>query len=173
MAGFVRRLVLVVAIGGGMALALPANGAIAGATPGPEFSAFAVSDGAVAAGPNVEYWGAQWAQDNVLLNGSDAPHSFKGFADTVVPAVGCTGSFTTRPGNSSVPPSPAVLPANDVFVLVVNSVTKSGPVISGTYVDILEVVTDPGYGPDPGHPGTGVVLGSVCGTGGGGGGSPS
>lgn len=174
MAGFVKRLVLVAAVCGGMTVALPVDGAIAGATAGPEFSAFAVSDGAVAAGPNVEYWGAQWAQDNVLLNGSDAPNSFKGFADTVVPAVGCTGSFTTRPGNSSVPPSPNLLSPGAVYVLVVNSVTKTGPVISGTYVNILEVSPDPGYGPDPGHAGTGVVVKSVCGTsGGGGGGLPS
>jgi hypothetical protein len=168
MASLVTRLMLVATVFGGIAVAAPAGVALAGGSPAdPQVSAFVIGDGSLAAGPTVEYWGAQWAKDNMFLNGSDAPNSFKGFADTTtVAATGCTGSFTTVPGNSSEPPStvPAI-----VYVLVANSVTKAGPVISGTYVDIVAVATDPGYGPDPGHPGTGLVLGSICG----GGGSPS
>ena len=55
-----------------------------------------------------------------------------------------------------------------IQVLVVNSVSKSGDVISGTYNDIDVVNTNPGYGPDPGHAGTGTVM-TDCNSGNGGG----
>ena len=92
-----------------------------------------------------------------------APPSFKGFADNIT-AGGC-GPFTTRPGNSSVPPA-GPLPST-MLTLVTDGVTKSGPVISGTVVGIAVVATDDGYAPNPGHAGTGTVLSySPCTTGG-------
>ncbi len=124
-------------------------------------SGFAIGDVYGGSGASVTFWGAQWASDNYVSGGS-APNSFKGYADVVTPTSACTGTFSTAPGNSSAPP-PAVGATTEV--LVVNSVTKNGPVISGTYVDIVTVTTNGGYGPDPGHPGTGTVVGSVCGGG--------
>jgi hypothetical protein len=131
-------------------------------------SAFVIGDGSAVSGLPVQFWGAQWSQNN-LLSGGSAPDSFKGYADVVVsdPNSDCSGTFTTWPGNSSEPPATISSP---IDVLVVTSVTKSGPVISGTYVDILEVVPNPGYEADPGHAGIGVVIGSACDANGGGGG---
>ena len=102
----------------------------------------------------VQFWGAQWAQNN-SLSGGPAPDSFKGFAQTVTPS-GPGGTFVTRTGNSSQPP-PTV--GSIICVLVADHITQSGSVISGHYTNIVAVQTDPGYGPDPGHPGTGHVIG--------------
>jgi hypothetical protein len=110
-----------------------------------------------ATGP-VTFWGAQWAGVNVLSGGS-APASFKGFEDTP-PAPGCGISWSTDPGNSTPPPAGA-LPTY-LAVVVADHVTKSGPVITGDTVHVVVVKTDPGYRPDPGHPGTGTVVATVC-----------
>jgi hypothetical protein len=108
---------------------------------------------------SVTYWGAQWAKVN-HLSGGDAPSSFKGFAASSTPAVpACGGTWTTGPGNSADPPDS--LPTY-VGVIVANSISKSGPTISGNEVRIIVVRTDPGYAPDPGHAGTGTVVGVVC-----------
>jgi hypothetical protein len=47
-------------------------------------------------------------------------------------------------------------------VLVTPSVTKSGPAISGSVTKIVVVSTNSGYGPDPGTPGTGTVVATLC-----------
>jgi hypothetical protein len=47
-------------------------------------------------------------------------------------------------------------------VIVSSHITKSGPVISGNIVHIVLVRTNPGYGPNPGHLGTGTIIGQVC-----------
>ena len=58
-----------------------------------------------------------------------------------------------------------------ITVLVTNSVTKSGPVITGTIKEFALVATNSGYDSNPGHPGTGTVIGLIpCGNSGGGGG---
>ena len=132
--------------------------------PTPYFAAGDVSvASAVSSGTVVEFWGAQWAKDNTV-SGGGAPNAFKGFAVSVTPDFqgACTGTFTTRPGNSSAPPNSL---GSSVQVLVVTNVTKSGPVISGTFTDIATVIPDPGYAGNPGHAGTGTVS-SLC-TGGG------
>ncbi len=52
----------------------------------------------------VEFWGSDWARQNVLSGGS-APNSFKGFASTITanpPA--CGDNWTSTPGNSSDAP---------------------------------------------------------------------
>jgi hypothetical protein len=105
----------------------------------------------------VEFWGAQWAQNNSLSGGA-APDSFKGLAQTVTPSGASQGTFVTRTGNSSQPP-PTV--GSIICVLVADHVTQSGPVISGHFINIVAVLTDPGYGPDPGHAGTGRVIGGA------------
>jgi hypothetical protein len=122
---------------------------------------FVIGDGNVTPGQTVEFWGAQWAKDNVL-SGGGAPNSFKGFADIVQPSAAgsCSGRFVTRPGNSSKPPATA---SGDITVLVATSVTKSGDVISGTYTDMVKVEVQSEYAPDPGHPGIGIIVpGSAC-----------
>jgi hypothetical protein len=47
-------------------------------------------------------------------------------------------------------------------VLVSTTVGKSGPTISGDVLSIVVVQTAGGYAPDPGHPGTGVVVAQFC-----------
>ena len=118
-------------------------------------------DGSAAYGAHVTFWGAQWWKDNEL-SGGVAPPSFKGFADTanVVPPQCTTGSWSTRPGDSSDPfaaPLPDTIP-----VVVASEVTKSGPVISGDSPAVVSVQVDPGYESNPGHPGTGTVTGLIC-----------
>jgi hypothetical protein len=111
-----------------------------------------------ATGP-VTFWGAQWAKVNSLSGGA-APASFKGFADSSTPvAPACGGTWTTGPGNSAGPPS--AIPSF-MAVIVSSATSKAGPVISGNEVHVVVVRTDPGYAPDPGHGGTGTVVGVVC-----------
>jgi hypothetical protein len=50
-------------------------------------------------------------------------------------------------------------------VIVSSSITKSGPIISGDIPMMVTIHTDPGYGPNPGHAGTGTVTAVVCGSG--------
>ena len=40
--------------------------------------------------------------------------------------------------------------------------TKQGSTISGTILHIVVVQVDPGYGPDPGHAGTGTIVATIC-----------
>jgi hypothetical protein len=47
-------------------------------------------------------------------------------------------------------------------VIVSSSVTKSGSSIAGNVVHMVVVKTDPGYGPNPGHAGTGTVVATIC-----------
>jgi hypothetical protein len=46
---------------------------------------------------------------------------------------------------------------------VSSSITKDGDTISGNVVRVVQVATDPGYGPNPGHPGTGRIVATLCG----------
>jgi hypothetical protein len=108
---------------------------------------------------SVEFWGDDWSRVNAL-SGGPAPDSFKGFAasiNTDPPA--CGDTWTTRPGNSSVPP--ATLPAF-MGVVVSSSISMSGSTISGNVPEIIVVKTDAGYAPDPGHHGTGTVVAVYC-----------
>jgi len=145
----------------GCALAASLSAAVAVA-PADTTGVFVIGDVSALTAPTVEFWGAQWSRVNAVSGGS-APASFKGYAVTLDPTGPCTGTFrfTADPGNSSGPPASvgAVIP-----VLAADLVTKSGPVISGHYSGIVDVATDQGYGPDPGHAGTGTVTGSVCGS---------
>lgn len=115
---------------------------------------FVIGDLSAQLGAHVTFWGAQWWKDNALSGGA-APASFKGWADVVDPA--CVNPWTTRPGNSSFPP--ATLGDGVIPVLVASHVEKSGPVISGDAIELAMVAVDTGYGPNPGHPGTGTVVG--------------
>ena len=127
----------------------------------PSRGALVLGDTTVATGPLlVTFWGAQWAKANVV-SGGGVSSSFKGFADSVSsnPPV-CGGIWTSSPGNSSSPV--ASVPAY-MGTLVTSSVAKKGSSISGTNTRIGVVVTAPGYGADPGHPGTGTIIATYCG----------
>jgi hypothetical protein len=144
----------------GLAVATTAVASLAVSGPAladsPGTGAFVIGDQNVAVGAQVDFWGAQWWKDNPLSTGS-APASFKGYADN---AATCGQTWTTRPGNSSDPP--ATLPGT-INVIVSSQIDKSGPVISGDVKEIVQVAVDPGYAGNPGHPGTGTIVGYVCG----------
>jgi len=143
-----RAVALVVATcGAALALAVPAGAA----------ENFVIGDENAAVGTQVTFWGAQWWKLN-SLSGGTAPASFKGFANEV--EGGCGGRYTTDPGNSSDPPEGLLPPF--IEVLVSSTVTKKGKVISGDVTAIVLVATNPGYRPNPGHAGTGTVVGVVC-----------
>lgn len=132
----------------------------------PSSGAFVLGDSTVAASTsstNVPWWGATWSSLNSLSGGS-APSAFKGFADnatlpTSSPVTVCGGTFTTRPGNSSTPPSS--VPAY-MGVLVSSSITQSGSAVSGKYGKIVVVKTAVGYAGNPGHPGGGTIVATFC-----------
>jgi hypothetical protein len=108
---------------------------------------FVVGDLSATVGSHVDFWGAQWWKDNAI-SGGDAPAAFKGYA-AHVNDLDCPTQWTSDPGNS-VPPPPTV--GSDITVLVTSHVTKSGPVISGDIVKLLNVHTDPGYEATPATP---------------------
>jgi len=133
----------------------------------PSRGAFVLGDTTVAlATPmtTVSWWSDTWWTLN-SLSGGLAPDQFKGFAGTVTtlpttsPANVCGTTFTTLPGNS--PPPTSGVPSY-MGVLVASSVTKSGNTINGTWAKIVVVRTDPGYAPNPGHPGIGTIVATFC-----------
>ena len=86
---------------------------------------------------------------------------FAGFEDNVLglPPPKCGNTWSTDPGNSTPPPQ--TVP--DVMGVIVSSqITQSGSVISGDIKQVVIVKNDPGYGPSPGHDGTGTEIAIVC-----------
>jgi hypothetical protein len=121
------------------------------------------ADRSLQVGDTITFWGAQWWKDNSLSGGA-APASFKGFANTLTGDAWCGDNWSTRPGNSSFPPA-SVGPVQDdgtVEMIASSDITKDGPVISGDIAKLVTVRVDSGYAPNPGHPGTGVVVGIIC-----------
>jgi hypothetical protein len=118
---------------------------------------FVIGDKNAGIGDSVTFWGAQWSKLNGLTGGT-APAAFKGYA---VSSTGtCGGTWTTGPGNSPPPPA-APLPAS-MPVIVASHITKTGSTISGDIEQIVTVTTNPGYGANPGHAGTGTVAAQLC-----------
>jgi hypothetical protein len=122
-----------------------------------------------ATGPlaSLTWWSSQWAKIN-LMSGGPAPSSMKGFAgfeDMALPVPLpplnelCGKHWTTDPGNST-PPPPSVPPY--MLVIVSSHITQTGSVIEGDIHQLIIVKNDPGYAPDPGHPGTGNEVILVC-----------
>lgn len=142
-----RRAAVLVTLLGAMLVAASAS---ADSTP---VQVFVIGDGNAAVSSHVTFWGAQWAKDN-SLSGGDAPSSFKGLALST-DALNC--QFATGPGNSV--DGPDALPPGDVLVLVASSINKSGSTIRGTFTGMVIVQPDAGYASDPGHAGTGTVVG--------------
>jgi hypothetical protein len=129
-------------------------------SPTPSFQgSFVIGDGNAVVGNRVTFWGDQWTDRN-SLSGGPAPAGFKGFASAARPNPPiCGGALTSKPGNSSGPPSSVPSFMN---VIVASSITQSGPTISGNIPKIVIIQTDPGYDPNPGHSGTGTVIAVVC-----------
>jgi PKD repeat protein len=124
----------------------------------PGGGSFVAGDGSSGNGAMVTFWGARWAMLNVVSGGT-APASFKGYAkQPTMPTCGAT--WSTDPGNSAPPPA-GPLPAY-MGVISTDSAQKSGEQISGTTPHIVVVQTNPGYAPNPGHAGTGIVVAPVC-----------
>jgi len=93
------------------------------------------------------------------MSGGSGPNAFKGFEDgTALPT--CGGTWLSRAGNSSNPP--ATVP-QFMAVVVSSSIQKKGAVITGNVKKVVIVQTNPGYGPSPGHRGTGQVVATLCG----------
>src|SRR2546428_560123 len=120
---------------------------------------FVVGDQNSAIGAGVTFSGAKWAKLN-NLSGGPAPAAFKGFEDTPSEGVTCGTSWSTDTGNSSDPPA-GPLPTY-IAVIVSSSVSQSGSTISGDTLHMVVVKTDPGYMPDPGHPGTATAVAQIC-----------
>ncbi len=118
---------------------------------------FVVGDKGAATGKPVTFWSAQWSALNPLSGGS-APAAFKGFEDSA-PTPTCGTAWATDPGNSVGPPG--AVPSY-MAVIVSGSISQSGSVISGNDVHMVIVKTNPGYAPNPGHPGTGTIVGVIC-----------
>src|SRR5262249_34135071 len=122
----------------------------------PATGSFVIGDLEAVVGKTVNFWDAQWSKENPLSTGS-APNSFKGFTNTV--PQGCGGSWARNPRHSSNPPDTV---PQSITVIASSSVTQSGSTISGNVAKLVVVQTNPGYGPAPGHVGTGTVVAVVC-----------
>ena len=124
--------------------------------PYPSSGAFIIGDGNAVVGNQVYFWGSQWAKHNSLSGGS-APNELKGFESSIQPqSCSLAGvTWTAQPGDSADPP--ATVPSL-MIVVVTSKATKSGSTMSGDVTHLALVKVDPGYQPDPGHPGTGQVL---------------
>jgi hypothetical protein len=119
---------------------------------------FVIGDGNAAVGTEVTFWGAKWWKLNSLSRGA-APPAFKGWASSFS-APACGLPWTTAPGNSSEPPE-APLP-EFIEVVVSTHISKEGPTIFGDAPKVVLVKTNSGYASNPGHAGTGTVVGVVC-----------
>jgi uncharacterized repeat protein (TIGR01451 family) len=109
-------------------------------------------------GSSVTFWGSRWNRANGF--GQGRVDSFKGFQNGGLAGLTCGDTWTSLPGNSTPPPE--TVPAY-MRVVVSTSISKQGSVITGDVAKIVIVRTDPGYDGNPGHPGTGEVVGVVCG----------
>jgi hypothetical protein len=119
---------------------------------------FVIGDGNDTPGATATFWSDTWNQQNTI-SGGIAPSSFKGFSNLPSGKTTCGGSWSTGGGNS--PPPAGAVPAYTA-VLVTDRVSKNGKTIMGTKPSIVIVQVNPGYSPNPGHPGTAVVLGALC-----------
>ena len=121
---------------------------------------FVIGDQNATVGSAVTFWGAQWSKLN-MLSGGEAPPSFKGFASaTSANPPTCAAKWSTGTGASSGQPA-APLPGY-MAVIVSSKVNKSGPTLSGSTEHVVVVKTDLGYASDPGHPGRGTVVATIC-----------
>ncbi len=107
----------------------------------------------------VTFWGAKWWKDNQISTG-EAPAAFKGF----VRRRRLDGLHVHDHDGKQRPAIRRCLLPPVVTVLVASSVVQSGSTVTGTISEFALVATNDGYDTNPGHPGTGTVIGFVpCG----------
>jgi hypothetical protein len=120
---------------------------------------FVIGDQNAAIGSAVTFWGDSWSALNGL-SGGPAPASFKGFASQILNnPPQCGDRWTSGRGASPAPPASV---AQYMEVIVSGSIAKQGSTISGDTQHVVVVRTDPGYQPEPDHPGTGTVIAQAC-----------
>ena len=120
----------------------------------PGGGAFVIGDHNSALGSAATFWSAQWPRANKLTAGA-APAAFKGFASA--PTIVSVGQAWTASSGDSCPPPAGPLPAY-MGVIVTDSVARNGSTISGHTLHIAVIATQAGYGPSPGHDGTGTIV---------------
>jgi len=120
--------------------------------------AFAIGDESSAIGAVVTYWSAKWSKLNLLSAGS-APGRFNGLWQSSATST-CGVGWEVMASTSDAPPA-GPLPAY-MAVIVNSSVRQSGSTDSGSAVHLVIVRTNPGYEPNPGHAGTGMVVAQIC-----------
>lgn len=118
---------------------------------------FVVADTAATPGATVTFWGSQWATTNQPSGGA-APNSFKGFAPSPQ-APSCSANWSSGTGNSTN--GPTTVPTY-MAVIVTSSATQTGSTIAGNTTHVVIIRTAPGYANNPGHPGTGQVVATLC-----------
>lgn len=108
----------------------------------------------VGTGKDYTFWGANWSKQ---VTGGEFPANsgFKGYADSVAGA-----AWSANTGNSGRPPATV---ASYIGVIVSTMATTNGGVTRGNIAEIavLRVDNPTAYLPDPGHPGTGVLVAIV------------
>ncbi len=124
----------------------------------PSVGSFVIADRDAVVNRSVTFWGARWAKNNSLSNGT-AQTSFKGFADSLDTPPDCGGAWTSGPGNSPMPPRS--IPTY-MAVVVSDDIANSRQMFRGNIQEIVIVKTNSGYGPDPGHSGIGTMIGVLC-----------
>ncbi len=129
----------------------------------PDAGSFVVGDvsaGKPTVGTQVNFWGSQLWKTNQFSGVNNAPASMKGYIDSAPNLnLGCGGTWTSDPGNSSHPP--ATLPVNMV-VVVSSHIYQNGSTESGDIKHLVMVSVASGYGPAPGHDGYGKIIGTIC-----------
>jgi hypothetical protein len=127
----------------------------------PSTGAFVIGDKSASyptLGSSQYFWGSQWAKNNSFSGVNNAPSSMKGYVD-YTGGLTCGSSWTSNPGNSSNPPS--TIPS-EMIVIVSSNVSQSGSTESGNILHIVIVEVDSGYSGNPGHAGTGDIIGTIC-----------
>jgi len=114
--------------------------------------------GSVVTFSDVEWWGSNWWQEN-SLSGGPAPAAFKGFAESSSSPPTCGEQWTTIASNESGPP--ATVPEY-MAVIAASRITQMVTTISGNAPEVVIVKTNPGYAPNPGHHGTGMIVAILC-----------
>jgi len=120
--------------------------------------AFAIGDESSAIGEVVTFWSSKWSRLN-SLSGGPAPGRFNGLWQSSAMST-CEVGWEVMARTSDAPPA-GPLPAY-MGVIVNSSVRQSGSTDSGSAVHLVIVRTNPGYEPDPGHAGTGMVVAQIC-----------
>lgn len=119
---------------------------------------FLIGPGNASIGTTATFWSPKWVTDNgIALNPPLA--QLKGFANGVTNPLSCGGTWTVTPGNSPHPPDSV---PTFMAVLVTSQISGDGSRLSGDVTHIVIVKVNSGYGPAPGHVGTGTVVGVLC-----------